>query len=419
MQTDSDDKNRAFRLAWRLIAEDDSVPPEEKQALLKIFEALIKAAELTGGSFDGEAAAREILSKHALITLIKQQAEELETLKQLSVNLTSSLDLTTVLDSVVAEAMRLVKRSRAAHIYLHSEGGLRFGASLNAQGERNKPIFEPRPNGITQTAIRTGEVQIIEDMAKHPLYPNLPPNLAGSIISLPLKAGGETLGVMNLSRSVVGSFPASELRLLELLADHAALAIANARLHTVVKELANKDSVTGLPNRRALDERLLEEIRNARQNNSEFAVVMMDLDGFKAVNDRFGHAVGDDLLYALFNHLAAHMREGDFLARYGGDELTLVICDAGLEEAEAVTRKVIALVKRFQYPFPGGAEVEIGVTAGIAIYPRHTRIPGDLLRSADAALYQGKKHQRGGYVVAKISTGPLNEVTLVRRKQSD
>ena len=116
------------------------------------------------------------------------------------------------------------------------------------------------------------------------------------------------VGVMNLSRSIIGGFTSSELRLLSLLSDQAAVAISNASLHQMVSKQAMSDIVTGLPNRRALDEHLEQEVLFAQRTNSQFAVIMMDLDGFKAVNDTHGHALGDEVLKTTFNFLATHMR---------------------------------------------------------------------------------------------------------------
>jgi diguanylate cyclase (GGDEF)-like protein len=146
--------------------------------------------------------------------------------------------------------------------------------------------------------------------------------------------------------------------------------------------------------------------------NSTFSVVMMDLDGFKGVNDVYGHVVGDEVLHSLFNYLAENMRNTDFLARYGGDELTLVIRDAGLEAAEAVTLKIFELMKEYKFPFPGTTQIQLGISAGLAVYPIHSRTAGDLLRAADMALYQAKKHKRGSFIVANGATGPLNPLTL-------
>jgi len=200
--------------------------------------------------------------------------------------------------------------------------------------------------------------------------------------------------------------------LIGLLADQAAVAISNASLHKMVAEQANTDSLTGLPNRRALEDRLQEEIRYAKRMKSQFAVVMMDLDGFKAVNDTFGHVIGDEVLHSVFSYLAENMRATDFLARYGGDELTLVMRNTGLDIATTVTSKIVELMKGYNFMFPGNKKAELGITAGIAIYPLHSQSAGDLLRAADASLYQGKKHSRGSFVVATGVTGPLRPITI-------
>jgi diguanylate cyclase (GGDEF)-like protein len=222
---------------------------------------------------------------------------------------------------------------------------------------------------------------------------------------------------MNLSRSTIGGFTRAELRLLGLLSDQAAVAISNASLHKLVAEQANTDSVTGLPNRRALDERLQEDIRYAKRMGSSFSVVMMDLDGFKNVNDTHGHVVGDEILHSLFNALAENIRPTDFLARYGGDELTLITREADQAVAEVVTQKIIQLVRNYVPPIPGNKNIKLGITCGIALYPTHASNAGDLLRASDAALYQAKKHHRGSYSIAKGVTGPLHPITIPRKNQ--
>ena len=139
---------------------------------------------------------------------------------------------------------------------------------------------------------------------------------------------------------------------------------------------------------------------------------MMDLDGFKAVNDTFGHNVGDELLYSLFNFLAQKMRNSDFLARYGGDELTLVMRNPDTEAAQAVTQKVFDLMKEYHFPFPKGKEMNLGITAGIAVYPAHAQNPSDMLRAAESALYHAKKYNRGQFVIAKGVTGHLPAIKI-------
>jgi diguanylate cyclase (GGDEF)-like protein len=407
-----------YSRAWEIISQDNTILPDEKKAILKLIQVLIEAAERSASSDPATQGAgittitQEVVSKHSLMSTVKHQADELDALKRISLNLTSSLDLQKVLDAVVTEAMGLLKNAYAAHIFLFERGTLEFGASLNADGQRNKPIAIPRKNGLTQSVIQSGKQIIVEDIGNHPLYKDSKENWSGSIVGIPLKFKDEILGVMNISRSIPGRFSRSELRLMGLLADQAAVAIFNASLYKRVTQMANTDSVTGLPNRRALDERLQEEWRIAQQTDSSFSVVMMDMDGFKVVNDTFGHNLGDELLYSLFNFLAQKMRGSDFLARYGGDELTLVMRNTDLAAAQIVTQKVIDLMDEYHFPFPQGRKIKLGITAGIAVYPVHASNPSDMLRAADSALYHAKKYNRGKFSIAKGTTGKLNQIQL-------
>lgn len=420
MKNKSEDQDGIFHRAWEIINNDTTIPSEEKEGIMKLIRVLLEAAE--SSPYPGEKSnqaktfTQEIISRHSLITMVKQQADELDALKKLSLNLTSSLDHQTVLDAIVNEAMRLVKHARAAHIFLYVHGRLDFGASLTAKGERNKPFAMPRMDGLTYSVANNRQQIIIEDMANDPLYKGLNTNWDGSIIGIPLLFNNSIVGVMNLSRSTIGGFSSAELRLLGLLADQAAVAISNVSLHKQVTEQANTDSVTGLPNRRALDERLEEDIRHAKRMSSEFSVVMMDLDGFKNVNDTHGHVIGDEILRFLFNYLAENIRDTDFLARYGGDELTLIIRDADQAVAENVTQKIIELVNEYNPTIPGIKNIKLGITAGIAIYPAHSKNASDLLRAADAALYQAKKYHRGSFSFAKGATGELDPITVQRKK---
>lgn len=413
------DLNYIFQGARETIKQDASIPPKAKDGILKLIQAMVEDTETSLFSQNRNNLInffiKEIIYKYSLMDLVKQQADELDALKSIGMNLTSSLDLQTVLDAVVTEAMRLVKNARLAHIYLYSHGTLNFGASLNADGVKNKAYAVPRPKGLTYSVANSGERIIVEDILHHPLFKDMPPDWAGSMIGIPLKSSNSIVGVMNLSRTVAGSFTNAELRLIGLLADQAAVAISNASLHKAATELANRDSVTGLPNRRALDERLQEDIRVAKRNSSQFSVVMMDLDGFKNVNDTYGHVAGDEILHSLFNYLAENIRPTDFLARYGGDELTLITRDADLGVAEYVTQKIIQLVQDYTPPIPEISNAKLSITGGIALYPVHARSAGDLLRAADSALYQAKKHHRGSFSVAKGASGPLDPITEPRK----
>ncbi len=325
----------------RRILEEQGASPGDRDALIKLLDILTAALERQ--PIDDSSSLRglsdQLISNHALLFLLKQQTDELDALKKLSINLTSSLDLPDVLDAVVTEAMRLIENARDVNIFLYKNHKLSFGAALDSDGTRNKPWSKPRSNGITYTVAREGETIIVEDMQNHPIFSSAPNDWLGSIISIPLKVGEIVVGVMNLARMTVGGFSISELRLLSLLSDQAAVAISNASLHQMISRQAYSDTLTGLPNRRALDERLDEEVIAARRNNYSFAVIMMDLDGFKEVNDTYGHSTGDDVLRMVFGQMARGVRNTDFLARYGGDELTLILSQTEMSSAALYSAK--------------------------------------------------------------------------------
>ena len=398
--------------ARELLADVKNLSSVESEEILKLLKVLIEAIERNAGPAEAEEQAlplaKSLIQNRNLVFTLKQQADELDALKKLSLNLTSSLDLQTVLDAVVTEAMRLVKNARTAHIFLYDDKKLEFGASLNEDGARNKPLAFPRSHGLTYTVARNGEQIIVEDMQSHPLYSNKPGDWIGSIIGIPLKNNNIIVGVMNLSRSTRGGFSASELRLLGLLADQAAVAISNASLHLMVSKQAYSDTVTGLSNRRALDDRIEQEVFNARRSGYSFAVVMMDVDGFKAVNDTYGHAVGDQVLRVFFNYLATGLRSTDFLARYGGDELTLILSQSDPPATIVVVQKILEKVGRFSFDPPSGEPIRLGLSCGIAMYPVHATTAANLLRAADEALYRAKKQQRGSYLTARGFTGELH-----------
>jgi diguanylate cyclase (GGDEF)-like protein len=353
----------------------------------------------------------ETFANHGnLLMIIERQAAELDALKRITFNLTSNLDLKSVLDAVVSEALHLVADAQESHIHLYDKDKLIFGASLDKNGVKDRQMSIPRPEGLTRTVATQKQMMIVEDMHTHPLFIRAPKPRTGSIIGIPLVMDGEVVGVMNLIRTHVGQFSLSEIRLLTLLADQAALAIKNASLHQAVSEQARRDVLTGLPNRRALDEQLDIAISRSKSTGNPFSVVMMDLDGFKLVNDTYGHETGDDVLRQVAAILTKNLRSTDFLARFGGDEMTLVLPETDLPQATIVSQKLQNFLRTSSIHLPDGTCTSIGVSGGIALFPKHADTAPGLLRAADEALYRSKKHARGTFQPARGQTGSLPDL---------
>jgi signal transduction histidine kinase len=156
--------------------------------------------------------------------------EEVKAVQRTSSTLTASLELPTVLDSILASAHELVPAD-LAHIFLYNGKTLSFGAASGQGGRWDKPFAEPRRDGLTYRVAETGEPVVVEDIHTHPLYKDSPKKWRGSIVGLPLEVKQRVVGVMNISRFETRPFGAEELRILEMLADQAAIAVENARLY--------------------------------------------------------------------------------------------------------------------------------------------------------------------------------------------
>src|SRR6185437_8770583 len=149
-------------------------------------------------------------------------------------------------------------------------------------------------------------------------------------------ARGEFIGRVTLVRPAANRADAAELKLLRLLADQLAVALQNARDYRDKIEQAIRDPLTGLLNHRAFQERLGSELARARREGYEVALVALDLDHFKQINDRCGHGVGDQALIALARTISGSMRPTDVAGRVGGDEFMVALPQAGVDEAESV-----------------------------------------------------------------------------------
>lgn len=391
--------------------EKDNVPWVDQGFLLELVDIMISGIEESTKSIPPasvlENIASRVVTNKNLLDFVRRRSLELDALKRIARNLTSSLEYTTVLDAVVREALALVPNSQDAHIFMYSDGRLEFGSALYADGTKIHVSSEPRKDGLAYSVAHEKRMIIVESIPNHPLFAGAPKEWQGSIIGIPLMMGSRVVGVMNLARTHAGPFSDTEIRLLSLLADQAAIAILNARLHEAVSHQARSDSLTGLPNRRALDERLDDEIHRSKRSGAPFCVVMMDLDGFKVINDKLGHDIGDEVLCTIASTFQKALRATDFLARYGGDEMTLILPETDWPQVLNVIEKVRHELRQLIFELPDGEKFSLGVTGGVAIYPRHGKEAAGLLRVADEALYSAKRHKRGEFIQGRPASGQL------------
>ena len=232
--------------------------------------------------------------------------------------------------------------------------------------------------------------------------------VAGATLCLPLTAQGETVGLLHLSYNGTAA-PSVAKELGEMLA----LTLANLRLREAMRDQAVRDPLTGLFNRRYLDETFAREMARAARTGSPVGVVVVDIDHFKRVNDTYGHGAGDVLLKRVAALLLGSFRANDVVCRYGGEEFVAVLPDCGLQDAVRRAEGVREAMHGLRAEHEGRSLGRVTVSAGVAASPEHGRDPEALVRAADRALYRSKSEGRDRVTSADAAPGSAEERALV------
>jgi diguanylate cyclase (GGDEF)-like protein len=212
---------------------------------------------------------------------------------------------------------------------------------------------------------------------------------ARSAIYAPLTVRNRTIGVLSAHRKEPDAFSDGDLNLLTVVARYLAGAIEVANLHEQLKALAATDALTGLANRRMFLDRLALEIKRVRRAGGSVVVAILDLNGFKRVNDTLGHAAGDRTLVAVALHISKQIRGTDLVARFGGDEFMLLLPSTTHAQAERVLDRLGAAA--ISISDEAGGRIALGFSWGIAAWPEDGDDPQTLIAEADARLYVMKQ----------------------------
>lgn len=222
----------------------------------------------------------------------------------------------------------------------------------------------------------------------------------GSYLCVPMMAQGEALGILHLSFSEPNKdFTKHQQRLASTVAERVGLALANLRLREALRSQSVRDPLTGLFNRRYMEESLEREMRRAARNRKPVGAIMIDLDHFKRFNDTFGHEAGDMLLREFGNLARARTRMEDIACRYGGEEFIIIMPDASLENTYARAEQLREAIKHLEFRSGGQPIGMVTASMGIAAFPDHAGTVEALVRAADTALYQAKRSGRDRVLV--------------------
>ncbi|MHB8835203.1 MAG: diguanylate cyclase [Candidatus Methylomirabilia bacterium] len=321
------------------------------------------------------------------------------------------------------EAAMCSLRARRGSILLAEEKGRITAQALRGDHE---PLWgtieELRPDSISHKVFFNRRSMLVQDTGLEPGVTGAMqyPYASRSFVSVPLRENGHALGVLHLTeREGEEVFTPRDLSLLERLGLQASAAIRKTRLEEEVQELrvsSSIDHLTGVYNRRHLEEQLAIEFERAKRFGQPLAVAMLDIDLFKDVNDAMGHEYGDNVLKIISGTVRRQLRTVDILARYGGDEFVLVLPGTDAQGAMNSVEKIRRVIE--DTVFPGDRPPSTGrrctVSFGLSVYPETSATAEELLRRADQSLLQAKSAGRNTSLLWKtdmISEGSASGLT--------
>jgi len=326
---------------------------------------------------------------------LRQEREELAALNKFSEAVTQCTSEEEIYDHVLHS---LKERFRPTQVMIFKlnpgENVLEAAATLVPLPEevRDWPVI-PEPHNCK--AVRMGRRFRVNDVKAEPLCPAkfVPPS-EGSYYCGPLIAGGVIIGSVRVE-GIKNFWTPERESLLESYLSGAATALSNLRLLESTQQQANVDELTGLYNRRFVEEYVRKLIAMARRQGQPLGIIMMDLDHFKEINDIYGHEVGDRVLRQFAKTITHAQREANVAARYGGEEFLIVLPETFPQGCMLVAERIRKAVERMVVP--SGTEKplpQLTVSLGIAVYPEHGQGLEELLQASDKALYESKRAGR-------------------------
>ena len=346
---------------------------------------------------------------------LKDTAADLQSVVEMSGDLAETLDPRLVGDRIAVHIARAVGADDCALSYWDQaadrvvtlgyhpperRSALNAAYPLDAFPATKRVLLEQRPVliDVADPGADESEVRYLVSIGQR------------SMAMVPLVAAGRTIGLVEVTSARPAAFDERAVELATMLAGEAAMALENARLYDQIRHQALHDGLTGLANRVLFRDRVEHAVERCRRNGGEVAILFIDLDDFKTLNDTHGHARGDEVLVAAAGRVAGVLRPSDTAARLGGDEFAVLIEDV-VDEGDALG-VAMRLAEALRVPLPlGHSTVRVAASIGVALGGAGGETTEDLLRNADVAMYAAKQSSRGG---AEIFRPALREVAAER-----
>ena len=342
---------------------------------------------------------RELTKKNQELANLYQteqrRTRELNALYHAASSLLTSLELDPLLDDILAAAFEALPEARQGLLLLKNaqEEGFTIRAS---RGWEQLPDPDSlmaalkdkisRANRERQPLIVEGPPQLGNQESKEPSHREK------SWLIIPLLTDQGSLGVLILYSTNPGLLKRADLRLWQAFGATATAAIQNAQLHARIQQLAITDPLTEINNRRGFALLAKQQLKHARRYQHPLCLLMVDLDHFKQVNDRYGHPIGDQVLVVITKRLKEELRESDLIGRYGGEEFIILLSNSNQEEGEQIAERLLDSIREQKVRTDAG-EIEVTISIGISCGKSTLQLDA-LIEEADQALYRAKQAGR-------------------------
>ncbi len=383
-----------FTAAERFVAGDlaHRAPVEGADEVSRVASAFNEIAERLGGMIHAEQEAKDRLA-HRVDELVRDRTREATLLNEMGQLLQAAADRQEAC-AIIGRVVPRLFPGRSGGVFLTNvsrnlvESTVHWGTA--------PAVLDFPPEDCW--ALRRGQPHCLHEVGDGTVCRHVGLLNPTAYCCIPLTAQSDTLGVFHIAGE--GLTDQATHHMVMAVADQCALALANLRLRETLRSQSIRDSLTGIFNRRYLEETLEREVRRAARSGQGVGVVMFDVDHFKAFNDRFGHEAGDAVLREVGALLLRSTRGGDVAGRLGGEEFVVLMPDSKVDDARRRADQIRQDVERLRVSMRGEPLGPVTVSAGVAAYPDHGAQPADLLRSADAALYRAKEGGRNRVEVA-------------------
>ena len=338
--------------------------------------------------------ARDVSLRKALETEQHQRMQELEALNETMHDVSSQLDLPRVLEAIMRRVTALLGAGECeVALYDELKNVMRIVVCFNRDRDYTGVEMQ-MGEGIMGRAAQTQKTILIEDYAtwegRSPQYEPV----HRAVICVPLIHNQRLLGAVSVSADPAErKFTVRDIRLIEMFSQQAAIAVQNAKLFMEVQRLAITDPLTGINNRRAFFDRARQEFSRSTRYQHRMSVIMLDVDHFKKINDRFGHAAGDEALRLIAGQCVAVSRSSDVIGRYGGEEFIILLPETPLNGALSMAQRLCDQIASTRMPSERG-EIRMTVSVGVAEINQEVNDLETLIEKADQALYRAKQSGR-------------------------